>query len=172
MGAAAAAGPGISIASLGLSAYSDVLKGEGVQQGDIFKADMLEQNAQRGQVAALQTGADMTRKLATDLGNIDAIRAASHTDPSSPTGAAIRDTNEQFGLTQKSIAVDNIMAQARQQEDEAAYLRSAGKSALLSGYISAGASLFGAVGQALIPKAGPQSSMPAGYDPNSLSGLY
>jgi hypothetical protein len=47
------------------------------------------------------------------------------------------------------IAVDNILAQSRQQEAEAAYLRSAGKSALLSGYIRAGADLLGAVGQGL-----------------------
>jgi hypothetical protein len=31
---------GASVASLGLSAYSDVLKGQGVQQGDIFKASV------------------------------------------------------------------------------------------------------------------------------------
>lgn len=144
-----AAGSAISIGGAGLSAYSDVVKAEGVQQGDIFKADILEQNAKRGQVAAVQTGADYTRKLATDLGNIDAIRAAAHTSPGSPTGAAIRDTHEQLGLTQKSIAVDNILAQSRQQEAEAAYLRSAGKSALLSGYLSAGASLLKGIGPAV-----------------------
>jgi hypothetical protein len=71
---------------------------------------VLEQNAQRGQVAAVETGADSTRKLSIDLGNIDAMRAASHTDIRSPTGAAIRDTAENIGLTQKSIAVDQIMA--------------------------------------------------------------
>jgi hypothetical protein len=143
------AGSGLSIAGAGLGAWSDVVKAEGVQQGDIFKANVLEANAKRGEVAAVQTGADFTRKLSVDLGNIDAIRAARHTDPASPTGAAIRDTHEQLGLTQKSIAVDNILAQSRQQEAEAAYLRTVGKSALLSGYISAGAGLLGAVGQGL-----------------------
>jgi hypothetical protein len=144
-----AAGSGASIAGAGLGAWGSVVQAQGVQQGDIFKANMLEANAQRGEVAAVQTGGDYTRKLAIDLGNIDILRASAHTDPTSTTGAAIRDTNEQFGLTQKSIAVDNIMAQARQQEAEAAYLRSAGKSALLSGEISAGAGLLGAVGTGL-----------------------
>jgi hypothetical protein len=142
---------GFSIAGAGLGAVSSVRQAKGVQQGDIFKAEMLEENAKRGEVAAVQTGADMTRKR---LGNIDILRAAAHTDPTSATGAAIRDTHEQFGLTQKSIAVDNIMAQARQQESEAAYLRSAGKSALLSGYIGAGAGLLGAVGQGLSAQPG------------------
>jgi hypothetical protein len=84
-----------------------------------------------------------------DLGNIDTIRAAAHTDPTSPTGAAVRDYHESVGLSQKSIAVDNILAQSRQEDAEAAYLRQAGKSALLSGEISAGAGLLGAVGQGL-----------------------
>jgi hypothetical protein len=39
-------------------------------------------------------------------GNIDAVRAAAHTDPTSPTGAAIRDWNAALGLTQKTIAID------------------------------------------------------------------
>lgn len=153
-----AAGSGISIAGAGLGAWSSIVQAKGVQQGDIFKANILEENAQRGVVAATQTGADYTRKLAVDLGNIDILRASAHTDPTSTTGAAIRDTNEQFGLTQKSIAVDNIMAQARQQEAEAAYLRSAGKSALLSGYISAGAGLLGAVGTGLSAQPGGQGT--------------
>ncbi len=144
-----AAGSGISIAGAGLGAWSSVVQAKGVQQGDIFKANILEENAKRGEVAAVQTGGDFTRKLVNDLGNIDAIRAASHADINSPTGAAISDTHEQLGLTQKAIAVDNILAQSRQQDAEAAYLRSAGKSALLSGYISAGAGLLGAVGQGL-----------------------
>jgi hypothetical protein len=52
-----------------------------------------------------------------------------HTDPTSPTSAAVRDLNETLGLTQKSIAVDQIMAQSAQEESDAAYLRSAAKTA-------------------------------------------
>lgn len=139
---------GTSIAGAGLQAYGDVLKGQGVAAGDTFKAEVLEENARRGNVAAVQTGADVTRKLANDLGNIDAIRAAVHTDVTSPTGAAIRDSAENIGLTQKAIAVDQIMAQSRREQDEAAYLRSAGKQALLAGDISAGADILSALGKA------------------------
>lgn len=138
---------GTSIAGAGLQAYGEILKSQGVAAGDTFKSEVLEQNAQRGQVQAAEVGADMSRKLSLDLGNIDAIRAAAHTDPTSPTGAAIRDNAENIGLSQKSIAVDQIMAQSRQEQDEAAYLRSASKAALFSGDISAGADLLGAVGK-------------------------
>jgi hypothetical protein len=83
---------GSSIAGAGLQAYGEILKSQGVAAGDTFKADVLEQNGARGDVAAVQTGGDFTRKLNIDLGNIDAMRAAVHTDPTSPTGAAIRDS--------------------------------------------------------------------------------
>jgi hypothetical protein len=140
---------GASITGAGLGAYGDVLKGEGVAAGDNYKAAALEDAAQRGRVAAVETGAQYSNKLASTLANIDAIRAAAHTDPTSPTGAAVRDWTEQLGLSQKSIAVDQIMAQSRQEQDEAAYLRSASKTALLSGDISAGADIVGAFSKAL-----------------------
>jgi hypothetical protein len=51
--------------------------------------------------------------------------------------------------------------------------RSAAKTALLSGYIGAGAGLLGSVGQGLSGLGGgAPSSMPKGYNPNSLSGLH
>jgi hypothetical protein len=45
----------------------------------------------------------------------DHVRAAAHADPTSPTGAAVRDWHETLGLTQKSINVDNIIAQSDQE---------------------------------------------------------
>jgi hypothetical protein len=89
-----------------------------------------------------------------------------------PDAAAVSDTTEQRGLAQKSIAVDNIVAQSQQEEAEATYLRSAGKTALLSGDIGAGADILGAVGKAVTGLGGPASVAPAGYDPNKLSSLY
>lgn len=155
-GAGAGGGAGIlSIASAGLSAYGTVLKGQGEQAGDEYKAEALERHAEVGQVQAVQAGAQMTERLNTTLGNIDAIRSASHADPSSPTGAAIRDTAEYQGDRQKSITVDNILEQSAQDTADAAYLRSAGKYALQTSYISAGAGVLGGVGQGLqnlIPK--------------------
>jgi hypothetical protein len=143
------AGPVASVGSAGLKSYGDILSAQGTAAGDVFKAQMLEQNAQRGKVAAVQTGAAMSARLANTLGNIDAMRAASHGDPTSPTAAAYRNQQEQLGLSQKAIAVDQILAQSRQEENEAAYLRSAGKSALMSGYIGAGADFLGAAAKAI-----------------------
>jgi hypothetical protein len=141
---------GTSIVGAGLSAYSDILSSQGTAAGANYKAAALENAAQRGRVAAAQTGASASEKLARDLGNIDAVRAAAHTDPTSPTGAAIRDWNETLGLTQKTIAVDQIMAQSAQEQSDAAYLRSSAKTALLGGEISAGSDILKAVGPALL----------------------
>jgi hypothetical protein len=76
---------GTSIVGAGLSAYSDILSSQGTAAGENYKAAALENAAQRGKVAAAQTGASASEKLARDLGNIDAVRAAANTDPTSPT---------------------------------------------------------------------------------------
>ena len=157
-GANAAPGPsptatGASIASLGLSAYSDILKGEGVQSADNYKAS-LENAAQRGRVAAVQTGAKETIGLDNTLGMIDSVRAAAHTDPTSPTGAAVRDWSETQGLTKKAIDVDNIIATANQEQSDAAYLRQAGKQALIGGYLNAGTDILSALAKVPIPGGG------------------
>jgi hypothetical protein len=141
---------GTSIAGAGLSAYSDVLSSQGTAAGENYKANMLERSAQRGQVAAAEKGASDSEQLVNSLGNIDAVRAAAHEDPTSPTGAAVRDWNEQLGLTKKSIDVDNIMAQSQQDEADAAYLRSSSKYALLGGDLTAGADILGALGKAAV----------------------
>jgi hypothetical protein len=98
-------------------------------------------------VAAVQTGASASQKISSDLANIDAVRAAAHADPTSPTGAAVRDGHETLGLTQKSINVDNT---SNQEASDAAYMRSAAKTALLAGEISAGAGLLDGIGQGAI----------------------
>ena len=139
---------GASIASAGLSSYADVLKGEAVQSSDIFRAQQLENAAARGRVAAVQTGAAESQKIASDLGNVDAIRAAARTDPTSPTGAAVRDWHEQLGLTRKAIDVDQLMAQAAQEDVSAGYLRQAGKQALMMGYLTAGTDVAAALAKA------------------------
>jgi hypothetical protein len=105
-------------------------------------------------VASTQTGAKESIQLDNTLGTIDAVRAAAHADPTSPTGAAIRDWNEQLGLSKKAIDVDNIVAQSRQEMDDAAYLRSAGKTALLGGEIGAGSDLLTALSKAMAPVPG------------------
>jgi len=161
----------ISLASVGLGAFGDISKGQGqanadrlnatgVAAGDEFKAAELDRAAQYGELKASQTAGQLTRNLNITLGNIDAIRSAAHADPSSPTGAAIRDYTEQTGTEQKDIEVSSIQEQARQDEADAAYLRYAANQALLtgdvgassaimSGYISAGSDVLKGIGGAL-----------------------
>src|ERR1700675_3898039 len=108
---------GLSLASIGFSAASSIMQGEGTASADTYKAEQLDRAAQYGELKPTQTKRQMTANLAITLGNIDAVRAAAKTDPTSPTGAAVRDFTEQVGTEQKNIKVDSIMAQ--EQEDEA-----------------------------------------------------
>jgi hypothetical protein len=148
---AGAAASGGSVASAGLKAYGDYTAGVGKSEGMKYRAATLEQNAQRARVSAVQTGATESQQLAMALGNIDAVRAAAHGDPTSPMAAAYRDQQEELGLTKKSIDVDNIMAQARQDDSDALYLRSSAKYALQSGEIAAGSDILSALSKAMLP---------------------
>jgi hypothetical protein len=137
------------MASSGLKAFGDIYAAQGKAEGAKYRAATLEANAQRARVSAVQTGAAESQQLATTLGNIDAVRAAAHGDPTSPMAGAYRDMNEDLGLTKKAIDVDNIMAQARQDDSDAAYLRTSAKYALTSGYISAGSDVLSALSKAV-----------------------
>jgi nitric oxide reductase large subunit len=145
MGAGAAGAA--SIAGLGLSAYGSILQGEGAQAGADYKASVLDRQAQFERVQAEQTAAFETQKVARDVSNIDAVRAAGHADLSSPTGTALRDWTEYLGNQKTSTDVTNILLQSQQDEADAAYMRSAGKYALLGGELGAGAGAFKAFGQ-------------------------
>jgi hypothetical protein len=124
--------------------------------GDEYRAAELQRAAEYGQLKATQVTGQLTRNLNVTLGHIDAIRAAAHTDPSSPTGAAVRDYTEQVGTEQRGIEVANIEEQARTDEAAAAYMRFAGSQALLAGDIGAGADILGSF-------RGPAQSGGAGY---------
>lgn len=132
---------GNSLASIGLSAYSTMLKAEGVATADQYQAEKLESAATYGDLKAVQTGGQMSRSLNTTLGNIEAVRAAAHADPNSPTGAAILDNQEQIGTQQRTTTVDSIMAQANQDRADAAYYRKASSDALFAGEISTAAGI-------------------------------
>lgn len=142
------AASGLSIASLGLSAASQGIAAEGTATADEFKAEQLDQAATYGELKATQTNAQMTRNLSMTLGNIDAVRAAQHVDPTSPTGAAVRSFVETTGTNQKNITVDNINAQAQMDEANASYLRQASSSALLGGDIGIAGTILGAAAKA------------------------
>jgi hypothetical protein len=147
MGAAAALPVALSMASVGFQAAGQGMAAQGQSTADLYKAEQLEQAAQYGELKATQTSAQMTRNLVTTLGNIDAVRAASHSDPSDPTNAAVRADIEDRGVQAKTITVANIMQQSRMDESNAAYMRQASSDALLGGDLSiAGTLLKGGAG--------------------------
>jgi hypothetical protein len=144
---------GNSMASLGFQAAAAGVSAIGTSEGDQFRASELEEQAQYGDFKGKQVNAQMTRNLTMTLGNIDAVRAAARTDPTSPTGAAVRDFVDTTGTEQRNIKVDSIMAQAQMDEANAAYLRSASSTALLSGALTAGGDILKAAGPLIVAAA-------------------
>lgn len=146
---AGGAASGLSLASMGLTAASAITSSEGTASADTYKAEQLDLASQYGTLKATQTNAQLTRNQAISLGQLDSIRAAARTDPTSPTGAAVRDYVEQTGTERKNIQVDSITAQAQEDEDNAAYLRQASKTALLGGDMAAGGDVLKGIAGAL-----------------------
>jgi hypothetical protein len=144
---------GLAAGAAGLNYEGTVSKGKGEQAGDNAQADRLDRQAEYGRAAAAETDAQLRENLNVSLGNIDAVRAAQNTDPTSPTTAALRDRTAYIGDRARSIQVGNLNAQADQNESDADYLRQAGSFALsnsrvaaLSGVLSSASSAVGKFG--------------------------
>ena len=135
MGQGAAAG-GMSLAATGFKVLGDYVSSRAEAGADVYKSELLEQQAEYGRLKATQTNAQLTRNLAITLGHVDAVRAAMHTDPTSPTGAAVRGEMEATEQMQKDITVENVLQQTRMDEANAAYMRSAASNALLAGDVA------------------------------------
>src|SRR6516162_6887416 len=148
MGAAGAAG-GMSLAATGFKMLGDYTSSRAEAGAEVYKSELLEQQAEYGRLKATQTNAQLTRNLAITLGHVDAVRAAMHTDPSSPTGAAVRGEMEATGQMRKDITVENIVQQARMDEANAAYMRSQAGNALLEGNLAMLGDAFKGVAGAL-----------------------
>jgi hypothetical protein len=172
MGAATAIPSALSIASAGLSAYGSFEKGKGQEAADEYKAQELQRQAEIGKIKATEVSGQMTEHLNQTLGNIDAIRAAAHDDPTSPTGAAVRDLAESQGIRQKNIGVTNILEQSAQDQADAAYMQRAGALAMQGGEISAGADVLKALGSTDWTKFGLGKTPSGGSTPRVGYGLY
>lgn len=133
MGAAATAMSGVSAVT---SLASGIMQGEGEQAADDYKAAKAKRAAEYARTAATQTDAQMRENLNVQLANIDAIRAAGHADPSSPTSIAIKDRTSMIGDRSRNIQVGNIMAQAAQDEADSQYFKEAGQFAMTMGVVN------------------------------------
>jgi hypothetical protein len=157
----------MSLAATGFKLLGDYTTSRGAAAADVYQSELQQQQAEFGRLKATQTNAQMTRNLAISLGHLDAIRAAAHTDPTSPTGAAVRGEMEATGQMRKDITVENILQQSRMDEANAAYMRSAASNALLAGDIGMLATAFGGAAGALAGAPGggaPGTSPTAGMD--------
>ena len=126
----------MSLAATGFKVLGDYASSRAEAGADVYKSELLEQQAEFGRLKATQTNAQLTRNLAITLGHVDAVRSAMHVDPTSPTGAAVRGEMEATGQMRKDITVENILQQTRMDEANAAYMRSQVSNALLSGNIA------------------------------------
>jgi hypothetical protein len=155
MGAAAGAGAsGSSIGSAALGAYSAITKGQATQAADEAQAARAERAAEFGKMQAGLTDTVMREQLNTTLSNIDVIRAAAHTDPTSNTGVAVEAYQSKISDRQRTAALANINQQVAQDTADADYLRKAGQYALNQGYIGAGIQVASAVAQGFLGGAG------------------
>lgn len=127
------------------------MKGEGEKAAADFKADQAEQAARFGREQADLTDVTMRERLNSTLANIDAIRAAGHVDPTSPTTAAIEDWQRTLSNRQRTAAVVSQKAQADSDEASAKYLRQAGDFAMTQSYVSAAAGIAGGVAKGMGP---------------------
>jgi len=167
---AGTAAVGLSIASAGFGASSNIAKGMGTQAADEAQAARLERAAEFGKLQAAGTDVTMREELNTTLGNIAAIRAAAGIDPTSPTTAAILERNTMVSDRQREAALLKIRSQTREDLDSAAFQRKAGEYALLQGYLGAGTGASGAVLQGLArPRTISSSSV---GNPTRLGSLY
>jgi hypothetical protein len=62
--------------------------------GDEYKAQILDREAQYGELGATQTGAQMKQRLGDTLSKLDAIKAVQHMSPAAPTGSEVRGSIE------------------------------------------------------------------------------
>lgn len=156
---------GASLLAVGLTAFSDVSKGEATQAADTYQANELRTKAQYAGAAAAETNATLSDRLATTLGHIDAVRAAAHTDPTSPTTVALRNRASDVANQERAIRVGNLLAQKNEDTYSADYIAASGKYAMNMGYVNAATDVFGDIAKTNpstfgLPGGGPSPSAP------------
>lgn len=126
-----AAGP----AALALQGFSQIFSGIGQRASSRFEARRAERTAEIARLQADQTDVTMREELDSVLGSIQAIRASTGADPTSPTSLAVMQRERNIADRERRIRTGSLRMQAFQSEDDARFHRYAGRSALTGGII-------------------------------------
>lgn len=137
-----------SLASTGLSAAGSMAAGQSSAKGSMLQAAKAQQAAEYARLQADQTDVQMREELRTTLANIDSIRASAYADPNAPTAMAIKAEESRVADRERNTRTLGIRAQANQYDADAAYYRSAAKSYMTGGMLSAAGSIFKGIGGA------------------------
>lgn len=140
------AGGVASLAGAGFSAMGQEEQAKGQKAAYDYQSQVEAREANVSKVQGEQTIAQMTGKLNQALGNIDTVRAAGHDDPTSPTGASIRDTTEYLGDMDKTTASDYYFNEQQIHEDNSKFDLAAGQYAMKAGQMAALGTMIGGLG--------------------------
>lgn len=148
MGISTAVATAASVAGAGSSIAGTIMSAKGQKAADNFQSAELSERAQIGQAKAAEVSNNIEQRLNLSLGQLDAVRAAAHDDPTSPTAAALRGTLEERSNLEKSIQVGNILSQSEMDSASADFLTQAGSFAMNMGFLKAGGQAAGALASA------------------------
>lgn len=132
----AAAGAIMGLSSL-VGAYGQYQAGQ-------YASEQSKRAAEVGRVKADQIDASYRDELNSTISNIRAIRASAGMSPTSPTAMAIEDGQEKISDRDRRIDVGNQRMQARQDENDARFRKSAATVGLIGGVAKSLPSFFGA----------------------------
>jgi hypothetical protein len=157
----------LSLAASGLSVVGAVLGGSAKAQGDEFEAQQAENAATIGQTTAAQTSTYMNQDLQRQIQNIQAIRASSGVEDTSPTDEAIANNVFARGQQQIGVKVGNINEQVAADQEAASFYTSSASNALIGGLLGGAGSLFGGLGGAYTAAGSPSFASMLGINPGT-----
>lgn len=122
---------------MALQGASSLFKGYGESQGQGYQAAVAERDAQVARIQAAQTDTQLREDLNRTIANIGSIRASAGVDANSPTTMAVMDEQKRVADRERRIRVGSLEMQATAKDSEAAFRRSAAKTALIGGGLDA-----------------------------------
>jgi len=120
---------------LALQGFSQIFSGMGSRAGSRYEAKRAKNTADIARLQADQTDVTMREELDSVLGSIQAIRASTGADPSSPTSLAVMQRERGIADRERRIRTGSLRMQAFQSEEDARFHRYAGRMALTGSVI-------------------------------------